>query len=101
VKELEAAFEELKGKPVAPEKYLRSQAAKAMAAALSQTAPPEKAEIDAFDLMEPVNVLQKIKIDEWLENVVCSFQCAPTSHHKGFAKMVNQKRLSRSFDCRS
>ncbi|KAL7274077.1 hypothetical protein RUND412_003043 [Rhizina undulata] len=64
-KELEEAFEKVKDETPKQERLLRSQQAAAAAAAASgveeeEEAEEAEAEIDAFDLAEPVNVIAKL-----------------------------------------
>ncbi|KAF8422561.1 armadillo-type protein [Tirmania nivea] len=63
-KELEDAFEKIKGEIPKQERYLKSQQA-AMAAAAADLAgddeeEEEQVEVDAYDLSEPINVLSKL-----------------------------------------
>lgn len=63
-KELDEAFEKVKADTPKQERYLKSQQA-AMAAAAEAPAgeeeeEPQEAEVDAYDLFEPVNILSKL-----------------------------------------
>ncbi|KAK6330139.1 Microtubule-associated protein, microtubule dynamics during spindle orientation [Orbilia blumenaviensis] len=65
-KELDEAFEKVKGEPAKQTRLLRSQqAALAESAAVEDEADEPEGEPDTFDLFEPVDVSSKISKDFW------------------------------------